>query len=105
MNSSDRTPTLKFCTDCGQRVAAYSYSTTTFDDVYEYGRTPESFVHKEGVATYRCDCFEGDHVAPNMLNTGMACPDCGHFMNMFARYCGVCSKSLRDDEHGDGEST
>ena len=86
---------LKFCIYCGNKVSPYNYSSSGYTDIYDYGNQPEDFIGGEGVLTYKCGCSEGESLAPNPFNTGWICSDCGNFMNMFATYCGVCSKKLK----------
>jgi hypothetical protein len=91
-------PTLKFCIHCGKKVDKYQYSSIDYGDVYEYGNDVFSLAHylrnRSGVVTYQCSCHDEELLAPNLCNTGSCCPDCGHFMNLFAEYCGVCSRKL-----------
>ncbi len=93
-------PTLKFCIHCGEKVNKYQYSSISYGDVYEHGDDVFALMSKlrniSGVVTYQCSCHDQELLAPNLCNTGAFCPDCGHFMNFFAQYCGVCSRKLWD---------
>lgn len=87
---------LKFCIRCGQKVTPYNYSPVGYADIDDYGNSYDSPHYKnlEGVVTFRCTCTQTQNLAPNDEDDGRDCPDCGHFMNTFARYCGVCSRAL-----------
>jgi hypothetical protein len=89
---------LQFCIYCGQKVKLYKYSSHSYGDVYDYGNDIYSLVDllkdKPVIITYQCQCCDRQLLAPNLFDTGICCEDCGAFMNLFARYCGVCSKKI-----------
>ena len=91
MDDSGPDTLLRFCIDCGQGVSPYGYATVEYELEYMTGDTPSD---DAGVVTYSCSCRPGAHLAPNMINTGIGCPKCNAFMNMFVRFCGGCGHAL-----------
>lgn len=90
-----RTGGLGFCTRCGSQVESYQPSESLGHDEYGDYEQPlvgDAALRQPGDCSYRCPVCQARWYAVGWKDTGCVL-SCGHFMPVYAAYCGLCGSA------------